>query len=41
MLILFAFGAAWNWQQALGAAVVGLGVLVAQGIIPLNRRVTP
>jgi drug/metabolite transporter (DMT)-like permease len=40
MLILFAFGAAWNWQQAFGAAIVGLGVLVAQGIIPLNRRVT-
>lgn len=38
MLILFAFGAAWNWQQAFGAAIVGLGVLVAQGIIPLQRR---
>lgn len=39
MLILFAFGAAWNWQQAFGAAIVGVGVLVAQGIIPLQRRV--
>ena len=38
MLILFAFGAAWNWQQAFGAAIVGLGVLVAQGIIPLQRQ---
>lgn len=42
MLILFAFGAPWNWQQAFGAAIVGLGVLVAQGIIPLQRRaITP
>ena len=35
MLILFAFGAPWNWVQAGAAAIVGLGVLVAQGIIPL------
>lgn len=35
MLILFAFGAPWNWVQAGAAALVGLGVLVAQGIIPL------
>ena len=38
MVILFGLGAAWNWQQAFGAAIVGLGVLVAQGIIPLQRR---
>ena len=38
MLILFAFGAPWNWTQALGAAIVGLGVLVAQGVIPLTRK---
>ena len=38
MLILFAFGAPWNWTQALGAAIVGLGVLVAQGVIPLARK---
>ncbi|MDB5657783.1 MAG: hypothetical protein JWS10_398 [Cypionkella sp.] len=38
MLILFAFGDPWNWQQAFGAAIVGLGVLVAQGIIPLQRK---
>lgn len=35
MLILFAFGAAWNWPQAFAAALVGLGVLIAQGIVPL------
>ncbi|NEY88727.1 DMT family transporter [Tabrizicola oligotrophica] len=35
MLILFALGAAWNWPQALAAALVGLGVLIAQGILPL------
>lgn len=35
MLILFALGQAWDWSQALAATVVGLGVLVAQGILPL------
>ena len=30
MVILFALGAAWSWPQFLGAAVVGLGVLIAQ-----------
>ena len=38
MLILFALGGAWDWKQALAAAVVGLGVLIAQGIVPLGRR---
>lgn len=38
MLILFAFGARWDWVQAGAAALVGLGVLVAQGIIPIGRR---
>lgn len=38
MLILFAAGAAWNNLQALGAAVVGAGVLIAQGVLPLRRR---
>jgi len=38
MLILFALGGAWNWTQAAAAAIVGLGVLVAQGIIPLPSR---
>lgn len=38
MLILFAFGAGWNWTQAFGAAIVGVGVLVAQGLIPIFSR---
>lgn len=38
MLILFALGGAWDWMQAIGAAVVLLGVLVAQGLIRLPRR---
>lgn len=37
MIILFAFGAPWNWAQALGAAIVGLGVLVAQGLVPYRK----
>jgi drug/metabolite transporter (DMT)-like permease len=35
MIILFAMGGAWNWTQAFAAAIVGLGVLVAQGVIRL------
>lgn len=38
MIILAAFGAPWNWPQAGAAALVGLGVLLAQGIIPLGPR---
>jgi drug/metabolite transporter (DMT)-like permease len=38
MLILFALGAGWDWAQAAAAAIVGLGVLIAQGIIPLPFR---
>ncbi|MCB6177587.1 DMT family transporter [Rhodobacter sp. Har01] len=38
MIILFALGSPWNWVQAGAAALVGLGVLIAQGIIPLWRR---
>ncbi len=38
MLIFFALGAAWDWREAAGAAIVGLGVLIAQGVIPLGRR---
>lgn len=30
MIFMFALGSAWNWMQALGAAVVGVGVLIAQ-----------
>jgi len=37
MIILFALGAPWNWSQAAAAALVGVGVLIAQGIIPLPR----
>jgi drug/metabolite transporter (DMT)-like permease len=37
MLILFALGAPWNWHQALGALVVGLGVMVAQNLIWQRR----
>ena len=35
MLILFLFGGSWDWTRAAAAALVGLGVLVAQGIVPL------
>ncbi len=35
MLILFAFGGVWVWPQVAAAALVGLGVLIAQGLIPL------
>lgn len=38
MLILFAFGGVWNWPQAWGAVTVGLGVLIAQGILRLPGR---
>jgi drug/metabolite transporter (DMT)-like permease len=37
MLILFALGGAWDWKQAGAAALVGLGVLIAQGIIGPRR----
>lgn len=33
MLILFMLGAGWSWPQAIAAAVVGLGVLIAQGLL--------
>lgn len=38
MAIFFALGAPWIWTQAIGAAIVGLGVLIAQGLIPVARR---
>lgn len=38
MIILFLLGGAWNWTQALAAAVVGLGVLIAQGLIPIRGK---
>ncbi|MBS0573830.1 MAG: DMT family transporter [Proteobacteria bacterium] len=39
MLMLFALGQPWNWTQAAGAVIVGLGVLVAQNLLalPLHR----
>lgn len=38
MLILFALGGSWDHLQALGAAVVAIGVMVAQGILRLPAR---
>ena len=38
MLMLFALGGRWSWQQAFAAAIVGLGVLIAQDVIPLRRQ---
>lgn len=35
MLILFGLGGTWNWSQAAAAVLVGLGVLIAQRLIPL------
>ncbi len=37
MLITWALGSPWNWMQALGAAIVGLGVLAAQNLLTLSR----
>ncbi len=41
MAILFALGGAWIWGQAAAAGLVALGVLIAQGIIPLPQRNRP
>ena len=38
MIILFLMGGRWDWVQAGAALLVGFGVLVAQGLIPLGRR---
>lgn len=38
MVFMLALGGTWSWIQALGAALVAVGVLVAQGLIPLSRR---
>jgi drug/metabolite transporter (DMT)-like permease len=35
MAITFAFGGGWSWPQTFGAAVVVLGVTVAQGLVRL------
>ncbi len=37
MLILFLLGGQWLWGQAAAACLVALGVLIAQGILPLPR----
>lgn len=33
MLMIFMLGGAWNWTQTLGAGIVVLGAMVAQGLI--------
>ena len=38
MIILFLMGGRWDWGQAAAAGLVALGVLIAQGILPLGRR---
>jgi len=30
MFILFLLGESWNWQQAIGAAIVTTGVILSQ-----------
>ncbi len=37
MIFLYLLGGPWDWRQALGATVVGVGVLVAQGLLRLPR----
>jgi drug/metabolite transporter (DMT)-like permease len=37
MLILFLLGGQWMWGQAAAACLVALGVLIAQGIVPLPK----
>jgi hypothetical protein len=38
MVILFAMGGAWDWRQAGAACLVALGVLIAQGLVPIGLR---
>lgn len=38
MLILFLFGGDWSWTRAAAAGLVGVGVLVAQGLIRVGPR---
>lgn len=38
MLILFALGGSWDWRQAGAACLVALGVLIAQGLLPIGQR---
>jgi drug/metabolite transporter (DMT)-like permease len=37
MLIVFLLGGAWNWWQTLGALIVVIGALVAQGLLGRSR----
>ena len=37
MLILFAIGGPWLWHQVFGAALVALGVMIAQGLLQPTR----
>jgi drug/metabolite transporter (DMT)-like permease len=38
MLMVFTLGGAWNWWQTLGAGIVVLGALIAQGLIGRETR---
>ncbi len=38
MVILLALGGSWSWRQAGAAALVALGVVIAQGLLPLGRK---
>lgn len=38
MVIVFLLGGAWNWWQTLGAAIVVLGALIAQGLLIRESR---
>jgi len=37
MLFMLALGGTWNWLQAAGAALVCVGVLIAQGLLTLRK----
>jgi drug/metabolite transporter (DMT)-like permease len=38
MIFMLALGGSWSWLQAAGAALVAIGVLIAQGMIKLPGR---
>ena len=38
MIFMLALGGSWSWLQAAGAALVAVGVLIAQGMIKLPGR---
>lgn len=38
MIFAWLLGAAWIWMQAFGALIVAIGVLIAQGVIPIGPR---